>query len=116
VLAGLNASGPHFNKVDGDPSYNLYTSMINAGYDLGSVQLYGFASYGQRKAQHYENYRGAQKAAPSHHPRKKLGVPAPSLGSVVVPSFGTATVYGLSPVGAIAKTTIVGWIVVARLL
>ena len=63
VLAGLNASGPHFNKVDGDPSYDLYTSMINAGYDLGSVQLYGFASYGQRKAQHYENYRGAQKAA-----------------------------------------------------
>ncbi len=63
MSAGVTASGVHFNKVNGDPSYDLYSGMINAGYDLGTVQLYGFASYGQRTASHYENYRGAQKAA-----------------------------------------------------
>lgn len=61
--AGVLASGTHFNKVDGDPTYNLFSGMVNAGYDLGSVQLYAFGSYGQRTASHYENYRGAQKAA-----------------------------------------------------
>ena len=63
MAAGVLASGPHFNKVNGDPTYNIVSGMLNAGYDLGSVQLYAFGSYGQRTASHYENYRGAQKAA-----------------------------------------------------
>ena len=63
MAAGVLASGTHFNKVNGDPTYNLVSGMVNAGYDLGSVQLYAFGSYGKRTASHYENYRGAQKAA-----------------------------------------------------
>ncbi len=76
IAAGVLASGPHFNKVDGDPSYTLYSGMFNAGYDLGPVQLYAFGSYGQRRAQHYENYRGAQKlAGPSSLGVTQYGLP-----------------------------------------
>ena len=74
--AGVLASGPHFNKVDGDPQYKIYTTMFNAGYEAGGVEFYAFGNYGRRDASHYENYRGAQKAAgPNSLAVEQFGLP-----------------------------------------
>jgi iron complex outermembrane receptor protein len=53
---------PRENRLNGDPAYNIYDGMYNAGYDLGGgVQAYAFGSYGQRIASHFENYRTPNK-------------------------------------------------------
>jgi iron complex outermembrane receptor protein len=59
----VNAPGyPHENGLNGDPKYNLYNGFFNAGFDLGhGVNFYSFGSYGDRTAQHYENYRVPDK-------------------------------------------------------
>jgi iron complex outermembrane recepter protein len=49
---------PTLNRLNGDPTYNLYNGLFNAGYDLGyGVEAYAFGSYGYRQASHFENYR-----------------------------------------------------------
>jgi len=55
----LGASNyPAFNRVVGDPQFNLYNGFWNAGYDLTpNIQLYAFGNYSQREASHFENYR-----------------------------------------------------------
>jgi len=56
--AGMATNFPTLNRLDGDPSYNLYNGMFNAGFDLGyGVEAYAFGSYGYRDASHFENYR-----------------------------------------------------------
>ncbi len=61
----VNASGyPRENKLNGDPAYNIVNGFLNAGYDLTSdIQAYAFGSYGERSAQHYENYRVPTKVS-----------------------------------------------------
>jgi iron complex outermembrane recepter protein len=61
--AGIpNAPGaPDVNRVFGDAQYNLYNAALNAGYDLGGVQAYAFATLGHREAQAFENYRPPSK-------------------------------------------------------
>jgi len=49
---------PYINQLNGDPEYNLYNAMYNAGYDLGDgVEAYSFATFSSSAAQHYENDR-----------------------------------------------------------
>ena len=53
---------PTLNRLNGDPTYNLYNGLFNAGYDLGyGVEAYAFGSYGYRNASHFENYRAPTK-------------------------------------------------------
>ncbi|HEY2661444.1 MAG TPA: TonB-dependent receptor [Caulobacteraceae bacterium] len=68
-LNALNAAGvtgapgyPKMNNIYGDPQYQLYNIMYNAGFDLGSgVQFYSSGSYGHRSASGAENYRVPNK-------------------------------------------------------
>ena len=61
---GGSANFPHENRVNGDPSYNIYNVFFNAGYDINDqVSAYAFGSYGSRRAQHYENYRSPTKVS-----------------------------------------------------
>jgi iron complex outermembrane receptor protein len=49
---------PVTNKLNGDPAFNIYNGMYNAGYDINDeIQLYSFGSYGYRVAEHFENLR-----------------------------------------------------------
>ncbi len=61
----LSADGyPKENKIFGDPAYNIYNFMYNAGYDLGGgVEAYAFGSYGHREANSFENYRVPNKVS-----------------------------------------------------
>jgi iron complex outermembrane receptor protein len=53
---------PHENRVNGDPEFNLYNVIYNAGYDITpDLELYSFGSAGYRLAEHYENYRSPAK-------------------------------------------------------
>ena len=59
-VAGIpKADGyPNFNKIEGDPNYNLYNAFVNTGYDIApNLQVYAFGNYSRRVASHYENYR-----------------------------------------------------------
>lgn len=57
-------SFPHENKVDGDPEYNLYNFLFNAGYDVTpDLEVYTFGNVGYRLAEHYENYRSPSKVS-----------------------------------------------------
>ncbi len=58
----LSAGYPKENKINGDPAYNIYNFMYNAGYDLGGgTEAYAFGSYGHREANAFENYRVPNK-------------------------------------------------------
>lgn len=49
---------PKVNLIAGDAQYRQHIAAINVGADLSdSVTLYGFATYGKKKAAAYENYR-----------------------------------------------------------
>ena len=73
VLSGLtfpasnvtqSSNFPHENQLNGDPRFNIYNGFYNAGYELSdNVELYSFGSYGNRVAQHYENYRSPAKVS-----------------------------------------------------
>ncbi|WP_394762417.1 TonB-dependent receptor plug domain-containing protein [Phenylobacterium sp.] len=75
LRAGLNpvdAAGvrnapdfPRVNHIYGDTQSNVYNGFYNAGYDLGTVQLYSFGSYSHRKASAHENYRLPSKVIAS---------------------------------------------------
>ncbi len=45
------------SQIEGDPRYNLVNLGYNAGYDVGPVQLYQFATYTYRHAEAFENFR-----------------------------------------------------------
>jgi iron complex outermembrane recepter protein len=61
----INAPGaPVVNFINGDPAYNLYNFMYNAGYDLGGgIEAYSFGSYSHRNASSYENLRVPSKVS-----------------------------------------------------
>ncbi|HEX4179894.1 MAG TPA: TonB-dependent receptor [Caulobacteraceae bacterium] len=74
---GKATNFPVLNRVVGDPDYNLYNGLFNAGYDLGyGVEAYAFGSYGYRNASHFENYRT---------PNKVVGCAGTMAGGVLVP-------------------------------
>ncbi|MGZ6017045.1 MAG: TonB-dependent receptor plug domain-containing protein [Phenylobacterium sp.] len=55
---------PKVNFINGDPAYNLYNFMYNAGYDLGGgIEAYSFGSYSHRNASSYENLRVPSKVS-----------------------------------------------------
>ena len=58
--AGLPGAfnSPQVNLINGDAAYNVYTGYLNAGYELSeNLQAYATASYSNRIAEAYENYR-----------------------------------------------------------
>ena len=49
---------PYLNKIQGDAQYRQHVAAMNFGFDLGaSASVYSFATYGQKKARAFENYR-----------------------------------------------------------
>ena len=48
---------PNVNLISGDAEYHSKLGSFNAGMDLDGTLLYAFGSYGDKKAQSYENYR-----------------------------------------------------------
>lgn len=53
---------PYVNHIVGDPESMLTTVMVNAGYEIApGITLYSNASYGERQAKAYENYRVPSK-------------------------------------------------------
>src|SRR6185369_13020857 len=60
-LPGAEGS-PNVNKIQGDAAYNIYTGYLNAGYDISeNLQAYATASYSNRVAEAFENYRVPSK-------------------------------------------------------
>jgi iron complex outermembrane receptor protein len=54
-----NAPGyPNLNHISGDAQYRQHIAAANFGAELSdSLELYGFATYGKKKAAAFENYR-----------------------------------------------------------
>jgi iron complex outermembrane receptor protein len=53
---------PVVNMINGDAAYNIYTGYLNAGYDISDdLHAYATASYSNRVAEAYENYRVPSK-------------------------------------------------------
>jgi iron complex outermembrane receptor protein len=48
---------PYANHISGDAAYHISLLALNAGIDVGGVELYTTATYGEKKAQSFENYR-----------------------------------------------------------
>jgi iron complex outermembrane receptor protein len=56
---------PYLNRIQGDAQYRQHVAAMNFGFDLGtSASFYSFATYGEKDARAYENYR-----MPSRVPR-----------------------------------------------
>ena len=55
----LQAPGyPYLNRIQGDAQYRQHVGAANFGFDLGAnASFYSFATYGEKKARAYENYR-----------------------------------------------------------
>jgi iron complex outermembrane recepter protein len=55
----LQAPGyPYLNRIQGDAQYRQHVGALNFGFDLGEhTSFYSFATYGEKKARAYENYR-----------------------------------------------------------
>lgn len=59
----VNVPGyPHVNHTFGDPRVRQDTLAANAGLDLGSAQLYSFATFARKTAEAIQNYRGPSTA------------------------------------------------------
>ena len=57
-VAWRSISGyPNLNRIAGDARSSLTTGVVNAGYDFGAVEAYGFGSYARRVARANEQYR-----------------------------------------------------------
>jgi iron complex outermembrane receptor protein len=61
----LNAPGyPYLNGQEGDAAYELKIFSLNAGFDFGNGQeFYTFATYGDKTAAAYQNYRTPSKVS-----------------------------------------------------
>lgn len=57
------AGYPYLGAEEGDGSYDLKTFVFNAGFRLGRVQLYFFATYGIKDAQSFQKYRLPDKVS-----------------------------------------------------
>ena len=58
-------NSPNVNHIVGDAMSRVTNLTYNAGYELGSVELYSFGSYSHRTAQAFENYRVPSKVIAS---------------------------------------------------
>ena len=58
--AGL-ADYPYVNRIFGDARYEQALLSLNAGYDLGAAELYGFGTYGRKHAGGWANFRVPDK-------------------------------------------------------
>jgi iron complex outermembrane receptor protein len=47
----------NISEIEGDPRYNLINTGYNAGYNIGPMELYSFATYTYRHAEAFENFR-----------------------------------------------------------
>jgi iron complex outermembrane receptor protein len=55
---------PYLNRGGGDAEWREKIFMINTGMDFDNgMEVYGFATYGRKKANSYENYRQPNKVA-----------------------------------------------------
>ena len=53
---------PRVNTIVGDARYSIINFMVNAGYDLtDDIHAYANASYGNRTAKSFENYRSNER-------------------------------------------------------
>ena len=48
---------PYVNMIFGDARYEIGLVSLNAGYDLGGAEVYGFATYGRKHAGGWANFR-----------------------------------------------------------
>jgi len=49
---------PYLNRIQGDAQYRQHVAAANFGFDLGTdASFYSFATYGEKKARAFENYR-----------------------------------------------------------
>jgi iron complex outermembrane receptor protein len=54
---------PYVNRIDGDGEQHIKTFAVNTGIDFeGGLELYGFATYGDKNSASYENTRLPNKA------------------------------------------------------
>ena len=86
---------PYVNLINGDAKSHLTNVQINAGYDLGGMELYANASYSKRIASAYENLRVPDRiiASPVLGVGGTLGAP----GSIVFDPEGDNPSNGFSP-------------------
>lgn len=56
---------PNLNRIVGDAQSWLTTGFVNAGYNFGTLQLYGFGSYSRRVASSFQNYRLPNRIVPA---------------------------------------------------
>jgi iron complex outermembrane receptor protein len=55
---------PYLNLIQGDAHFTLTTLAFNSGFTLGdNTELYSFGTWGDKKADSYENYRLPDKVA-----------------------------------------------------
>jgi iron complex outermembrane recepter protein len=55
---------PYLNRGGGDAEWRQKIFMVNTGMDFeNGTEVYGFATYGRKKANSYENYRQPNKVA-----------------------------------------------------
>jgi iron complex outermembrane receptor protein len=93
---------PRLNRILGDGRSNLTTAVVNAGYKIGDVELYGFGSYGSRKASTYANYRGGDRVSRTVNGATTLFAPNGFSPRVAVDETDYAVTGG-------AKGKLVGW-------
>ena len=55
------AGYPYVNRIFGDARYEQALLSLNAGYDLGAAELYGFGTYGRKHAGGWANFRVPDK-------------------------------------------------------
>ncbi len=86
------------NEIEGDPRYNLVNFGYNAGYDIGPVELYSFATYSYRHAEAFENYRD-----PNYQGSFSSQQPPPPAPLLPYPNLTAAKYYpnGFSPLEAL---------------
>ncbi|MFC5459886.1 TonB-dependent receptor plug domain-containing protein [Massilia niabensis] len=55
----LQAPGyPYLNRIQGDAQYRQHVGAMNFGFDIGAdTSFYSFATYGEKRARAFENYR-----------------------------------------------------------
>jgi iron complex outermembrane receptor protein len=94
---------PYANHISGDAAYHLSLLALNAGIDLGGIELYSIATYGKKTADSYENYRVPSRL-PKVYPNgfnpletideKDFGFTAGARGSAADWNWDLSTTYG----------------------
>lgn len=89
---------PYVNKIYGDTKSRIFSTLVNAGYDLApDIHVYAQGSYDHRTAQAYENYRAPSKVTATAATAANAGT-ADQLP-------GVTPVTALTPAGSSCNTT-----------